>query len=131
MVMPMTSTKNARLASGFGVSNSMWPRWARSKIGSGSMRPPSMLAQRSRQVVEQFVDGERARNKSLLRGILADQCQRTAHFLRAERGPIHAGARRALLQQPEHLPHRVRAAVRQRRADNDHMIDRHDPVFGE
>src|SRR6476646_9711402 len=32
--MPMTSTKNFRLSSGFGVSISMWPRWARSKIGS-------------------------------------------------------------------------------------------------
>src|SRR3954462_11137450 len=32
--MPMTSTKNFRLSSGFGVNNSMWPRWARSKIGS-------------------------------------------------------------------------------------------------
>src|SRR5258708_472484 len=35
MVMPITSAKNFRLSSGFGVSNSMWPRWARSKIGSG------------------------------------------------------------------------------------------------
>src|SRR5262245_31635848 len=35
--MPMTSTKNFRLSSGFGVSISMWPRWARSKIGSGVM----------------------------------------------------------------------------------------------
>src|SRR5712691_2292235 len=35
MVMPITSTKNFRLSSGFGVSNSIWPRWARSKIGSG------------------------------------------------------------------------------------------------
>jgi hypothetical protein len=33
--MPITSTKNFSLSSGFGVSNSMWPRWARSKIGSG------------------------------------------------------------------------------------------------
>src|SRR5882757_10222964 len=33
--MPMTSTKNFRLSSGFGVSISMWPRWAMSKIGSG------------------------------------------------------------------------------------------------
>jgi hypothetical protein len=24
-----------RLSSGFGVSNSRWPRWAKSKIGSG------------------------------------------------------------------------------------------------
>src|SRR5712672_1348902 len=37
MVMPITSTKNFRLSSGFGVSISMWPRWARSKIGSGVM----------------------------------------------------------------------------------------------
>src|SRR4051812_21077436 len=33
--MPITSTKNFSLSSGFGVSISMWPRWARSKIGSG------------------------------------------------------------------------------------------------
>src|SRR5882724_13186257 len=33
--MPMMSTKNFSLSSGFGVSISMWPRWARSKIGSG------------------------------------------------------------------------------------------------
>jgi len=31
---PSTSTKEFQLSSGFGVSNSMWPRWARSKIGS-------------------------------------------------------------------------------------------------
>src|SRR6478735_4692353 len=45
--MPMMSTKNFRLASGFGVSISMWPRWARSKIGSGVivllLRPESSV----------------------------------------------------------------------------------------
>src|SRR5216684_4531204 len=43
MVMPITSTKNFRLSSGFGVSNSMWPRWARSKIGSGFIRKSLFL----------------------------------------------------------------------------------------
>src|ERR1700730_18004361 len=35
MVIPITSTKNFKLSSGFGVSSSMCPRWARSKMGSG------------------------------------------------------------------------------------------------
>src|SRR5438309_7197316 len=43
----MTSTKNRRLSSGFGLSNSKCPRWATSIIGSLSitsfLRPPSFL----------------------------------------------------------------------------------------
>src|ERR1017187_8420 len=36
--MPITSTKKRRLSSGFGVSNSKWPKWAISMFGSGSIR---------------------------------------------------------------------------------------------
>ena len=39
-------------------------------------------AQRSRQIVEQFVHGKGARNKPLLRGIFADHLQRAAAFRR-------------------------------------------------
>src|SRR6266508_4374085 len=108
--MPMTSTKNFRLSSGFGVSNSMWPRWARSKIGSGvigslSRRDgqsaayppvqatwwarryaplPTLQLQRPRHVVEQLVHAERARNELLLRGVSDNQLQRSPHLVRAK-----------------------------------------------
>src|SRR5215217_592976 len=104
--MPMTSTKNFRLSSGLGVNNSMWPRWARSKIGSGvigslsrrvgkaqrahQFKPhgghgatrlcPTLQLRRPRHVVEQLVRAERARNEFLLRRVIDDQLQRTLHL---------------------------------------------------
>src|ERR1700677_1664763 len=65
--MPITSTKNFRLSSGFGVSNSMWPRWARSKIGSGVIRKSLSLEHRSvgkAQACPSFRGSWRARRKS-------------------------------------------------------------------
>src|ERR1700761_7733050 len=100
--MPITSTKNFRLSSGFGVSNSMWPRWARSKIGSGCMMT-SDLDERARHVIEQFVRREGARDQPLLCGIFADQRKRPAHFVRAEPMPRRRRARFAFLQQPGHF----------------------------
>src|SRR5260370_23726431 len=103
MVMPMTSTKNFRLSSGFGVSISMWPRWARSKIGSGfidgspcifltrflhanryPLRSKTLCQQRPRHIVEQLIDDVGPRNKPLLRGVTDNHFQRAAHFIRIE-----------------------------------------------
>src|SRR6266702_878508 len=122
--MPITSTKNLSLSSGFGVSISMWPRWARSKIGSGFICVLP-LAQRPRQAVEQFVDRKRAGNKPLLRRIVDNQFQRAAHFVSAElwRG-VQRRQRRALFQQPENLPYRLGMVVGQIFADYHHMVDR-------
>src|SRR6476660_2556900 len=98
--MPITSTKNFRLSSGFGVSNSIWPRWARSKIGSGVMVVP--LDERPRHVVEQFIHGEGSRNEPLLRDIADDHFQRTARLVgRKAWGRVFGGLR----QQPMHLTH--------------------------
>src|SRR3978361_2093472 len=102
--MPITSTKNFRLSSGFGVSNSMWPRWARSKIGSGVIRiSPLELTQRPRQIVEQLVHREFAGDEPLLRRVSNDHLQRAAHFFGAE--PRRCGGRtgRTLLQQAENF----------------------------
>src|SRR5437764_8642628 len=111
--MPITSTKNFSLSSGFGVSNSRWPRWARSKIGSGCI--PMSPGSTRRHVVEQFVDGIGARNKFLLRGVTDDQFQRAAHLVNAE---ARRGGRtvRGLREQPTNLTHDIRMLVRQRTA---------------
>src|ERR1700733_3373132 len=103
--MPITSTKNARLWSGFGVSNSMWPRWARSNIGSGCIRiSPYGSAQRSCQIVEQFVRGIGAGNEPLLGGILADHLQRTADVVAVKVQRRALGGRR---QYPMHFAHDI------------------------
>src|SRR5580698_10048682 len=106
MVMPITSTKNFRLSSGFGVSSSMWPRCARSKIGSGCMG--LSLKQRARQIVKQFVDREGSRNQFLLRGIFAKQRQRAEQFVAIELGGAGRRPRGTLPQHPGNLPDRVR-----------------------
>src|ERR1700727_1304061 len=88
MVMPITSTKNFRLSSGFGVSNSRWPRWARSKIGSGSILV-NLSNKRARHIVEQLIDGKPSRNQALFRRISGNAFQRTPHL-----GPIESRVRR-------------------------------------
>ena len=90
-------------------------------------RPPFGSPQRSRQIVEQFVHGERPRNKSLLRGILADHLQRTAHFVRAESGERRRRGRTSAAADTP--PARLPELVGQRLADHHHMIDRQHLVF--
>src|SRR6202047_1568981 len=85
MVMPITSTKNFRLSSGFGVSNSIWPRWARSKIGSGGISIV-LWNESPRHIVEQFVDRKFAPNEALLGCEFSDVSQRTQHVVWLERG---------------------------------------------
>src|SRR6516162_4227022 len=99
--MPMTSTKNLRLSSGLGESSSMWPRWARSKIGSVVML---VSYQRPRHVVEQLIDGKFARDELLLRGVTRDQFERLAHLVGriSRRG---AGGLVGTRQQVMNFPH--------------------------
>src|ERR1700745_4018624 len=118
--MPMTSTKNFRLSSGFGVNSSKRPRWARSMMGSGFIQKnPSN--QGRRQIVEQFIDSISAWDKSLLYTVLDDQLQRAAHFVRGELGRGILRHRRAFLQQPEHLAHDLRIRAGEFLADDHHV----------
>src|SRR5258707_755084 len=106
MVMPITSTKNFRLSSGFGVSSSIWPRWARSKMGSGVIGNGSLSAQRAGQVVEQIVDSKGVRNETLLRSVADDQLKRWPDVFHAERERIRRDRTGRLfrrLQHPEHI----------------------------
>src|ERR1700761_2792730 len=107
MVIPITSTKNFKLSSGFGVSNSTWPRWARSRIGSGCI---SLLLRdkRPRHVVEQFIDHKRPRDKSLLRDIAGDAPQRAAHFVGREGSLIN---RSGLPQHAVNFAHDIRVLL--------------------
>src|SRR5882757_8581716 len=133
MVMPITSTKNFRLSSGFGVSRSRWPRWAISKIGSGVMAK-SFSVQHTRQVVEQFVDAKGARNEALLGSIVDDQLQRGPERFDAEWERIRIGLADSLLrllQQSKHFAHRLRVGSGQCAADDDEVIDRHRAMLGE
>src|SRR5580692_12603404 len=91
MVMPITSTKNLRLSSGFGVSSSRWPRWARSKIGSGCILV-DLLNQRSSHIVEQLIGRKPSRNQALLRRVSGNALQRTPHLSRSE-SPVCRGGR--------------------------------------
>src|SRR5277367_1057468 len=137
--MPITSTKNFRLSSGFGVSNSMWPRWARSKIGSGCIRispasgvgwaKRSVLNQGPRHVVEQFIDRKGARDQSLLRGKVDDHFQRAAHLIRVE---TRCGRRSAggLREQAMNLPDDLGMLIGQRLTYHHHMVDRHHTMPG-
>ena len=70
------------------------------------------LPELSRDVVEQFVHGEGARNQSLPCGIADDHLQRAAHFIRTKTGRSSrcAGGRR---EQPMNLTHRLRILGRQ------------------
>src|SRR3979490_2615319 len=103
MVMPMTSTKNFKLSSGFGVSNSMWPRWARSKIGSGFISI-ILLNERPRHIVEQLIYGKFGGKEALLCGIFSDVSQRTPHVGWLKRLFCD---RSSLRQQPMNFPHNV------------------------
>ena len=91
-------------------------------------RNDGFLAQCPRHMVEQFIDFERARNESLLRGIIDNHRKRAMHFIRVE---LRRGGRgvAGLLEQPMNFAHDIRMFVGQRPAHHHHMIDRQNLVL--
>src|SRR5205807_4459837 len=118
MVMPITSTKNFRLSSGFGVSSSMWPRWARSKIGSGVMDLLPLFTQRLPSDVFGAIDVDQSGLGQRFAHIVEIQTQHAGGKLRAL-GRLVVDARLRLAGDV--------AGLRQRYAD-DAVVIRHDDV---
>src|ERR1700726_3975392 len=127
MVMPITSTKNFRLSSGAGVSNSIWPRWARSKIGSGGISIV-LWNESPRHIVEQFVDRKFAPNEALLGCVFSDVSQRTQHVVWLERWLID---RSSLRHHPMNFPYDIRMLVGQFPLYHHHMVDRRPRMLSE
>src|SRR5579863_8396012 len=117
--MPITSTKNLKLSSGFGVSSSRWPRWARSRIGSGCMSM-TLFNQRTRHIIEQLVDGKLPGNETLLRRVRGNASERTPHVGGRKTGFVDGGRRD---QQPMDLAHDRRVTLGQFPADDHHVVD--------